>query len=324
MASPERTLRSRGRCVRGAQLWRTRRPRRRRAVRRGRAVHPLAAPRPTHGRRSDPATPARCSPFSPLCRTSSGFSQNEKLDLVIANRNAPKQTVLSGPTAEVERAEKAFAAAGIKSARLPVAAAFHSRFVADAAVPFRAALEGCSPSLRPRFRSSPTRLLRSIPPTLLQPATCSAHQLAKPVAFVEQLRAMADAGVRTFVEVGPGSVLTRLAEATLADENITGFDAFALGASGGKRSGVLDLADVLARLAAGGRRVNLHEWEQNSRCRPQLVPTTRPGLTVPLTGRITFPLALPGHQSRSTASTERLPWRTSTVRQGVGENPPLP
>src|SRR5581483_5972504 len=54
------------------------------------------------------------------------------LDLVVANKNAPNQTVLSGATAEVGRAAEVFAAAGVKSARLPVAAAFHSRFVADA------------------------------------------------------------------------------------------------------------------------------------------------------------------------------------------------
>jgi len=34
-------------------------------------------------------------------------------------------------------------------------------------------------------------------------ATLLAHQLAKPVRFVEQIEAMHASGVRTFVEVGP-------------------------------------------------------------------------------------------------------------------------
>src|SRR5262249_24099219 len=56
----------------------------------------------------------------------------EKLDLVIANRNAPEQNVLSGATAEIERAEKVFKDRGLKAVRLPVAAAFHSPLVTQA------------------------------------------------------------------------------------------------------------------------------------------------------------------------------------------------
>nr|MCH9687866.1 acyltransferase domain-containing protein [Deltaproteobacteria bacterium] len=61
--------------------------------------------------------------------------------VVLANHNAPTQTVVSGPTAAIEQAESALQAAGLKVQRLPVATAFHSPLVAHAVEPFAAALE---------------------------------------------------------------------------------------------------------------------------------------------------------------------------------------
>ncbi len=65
----------------------------------------------------------------------------EKIDLVLANKNSPQQTVLSGPTVSIERAAAAFAARQVRATRLSVAAAFHSPQVAGAEPAFRAALE---------------------------------------------------------------------------------------------------------------------------------------------------------------------------------------
>ncbi|MBM3982609.1 MAG: acyltransferase domain-containing protein, partial [Planctomycetes bacterium] len=185
----------------------------------------------------------------------------EKLRVVVANKNAPKQTVLSGPTGHIERAARLLSDAGVRATRLPVAAAFHSALVADAAVPFRAALEpvslnGASAQVYANTTAAAYPTEARVAKDLL------ANQLAKPVAFVEQVRAMAAAGARTFVEVGPGSVLTRLVEAILTDAPVAGAAAFALDAGGGKRSGVLDLGGALARLAARGHAVALAEWER--------------------------------------------------------------
>ncbi len=208
----------------------------------------------------------------------------EKLDVVIANRNAPRQTVVSGSTPHIERAAVVLAEAKLKVARLPVAAAFHSALVADAAIPFRAALEGVS------LNGNHTRPVYANTTAAAYPASDGeakellANQLARQVAFVEQIRAMAKAGVRTFLEVGPGSVLTRLVEAILEEQPGTRADAFALDASGGKRSGVLDLGSTVARLAADGHTIAVTEWEKGSRCRPPAAATGRTGLTVRLSG----------------------------------------
>ncbi|AMV28931.1 Malonyl CoA-acyl carrier protein transacylase [Gemmata sp. SH-PL17] len=207
----------------------------------------------------------------------------EKLDVVVANRNAPKQNVLSGSTAHIERAAKLLSEAGLKATRLPVAAAFHSALVADAAGPFRAALDNVSLAAGavPVYANTTADVY---PADERAAKDLLANQLARPVAFVEQIRAMTAAGVRTFVEIGPGSVLTRLVEAILADAPVAGATAFALDASGGKRPGALDLGNVLARLAAGGHAVALAAWERESRCRPPAPPTGKPGLTVSVCG----------------------------------------
>ena len=206
----------------------------------------------------------------------------EKLNVVVANRNAPKQTVLSGPTAHIERAARLLSDAGLKATRLPVAAAFHSALVADAAPPFRAALDGVSLNGGVSVYANTTAA--EYPTDASAAKDLLANQLANPVAFVEQIGAMIAAGVRTFVEVGPGAVLTRLVEAIATDSPGVTAECFALDASGGKRSGVLDLGNALARLAAGGFAVALAEWEKGSRCRPPAAPTGKPGLTVSVCG----------------------------------------
>ncbi len=208
--------------------------------------------------------------------------QKEGLKLVVANKNAPKQTVLSGGTSEVERAQKAFSAARMKCARLPVAAAFHSEFVAVAAGPFREGLESVE-FLAARAPVFANTTASEYPADASVAKDLLANQLAKPVAFVDEIRAMAEAGVRTFVEVGPGSVLTRLAESILSDAGITDAEVCTLDPSSGKRSGVLELGSLLARLAAQGVPVRLAAWEAESRCRPA-APPARAGMTVPLCG----------------------------------------
>jgi acyl transferase domain-containing protein/acyl carrier protein len=207
--------------------------------------------------------------------------------VVLANRNAPNQTVVSGATAEIEKLAAALAAKRLRSARLPVAAAFHSPLVAGAAGPFRAALDGIAfaPSQAPVFANTTAG---EYPLDTSAARDLLGQQLARPVAFVEQIRAMIRSGVRTFVEVGPGNVLTKLVSA-IVTEPVDGVPAaseilvLALDSSGGQRSGVLDLAEVLARLAARGHATALVAWEAGSRCRPNPAPG-KPGLTISLNG----------------------------------------
>ena len=203
----------------------------------------------------------------------------EKLDLVIANRNAPTQAVLSGSTGEIERAATVFAGRNLSCKRLPVAAAFHSPLVADAAAPFLEALADID------FGEAqiPVYANTTAAPYPAEPAAAKAllaGQLARPVEFVAEIEAMYAAGVRTFVEVGPGARLTGLVKAILGERDHV---AVAVDASAGKRSGIADLARTLAQLAVVGHGVRLASWDEGYQP-PAAVSGKKPAMTVPLCG----------------------------------------
>ncbi|HCE69231.1 MAG TPA: beta-ketoacyl synthase, partial [Geobacter sp.] len=202
----------------------------------------------------------------------------EGLELVIANRNAPSQAILSGTTAEIERAAKILAGRKLSCKRLPVAAAFHSPLVADAAAPFLAALDKIDfkATRIPVYANSTA----AVYPTGTDAAKALlAGQLARPVEFVDEIEAMYAAGVRTFVEVGPGARLTGLVSAILGQREHV---ALALDAAGGKRSGLYDLARVLAKLVALGCDARLCDWDGDYR--PAVASGKKPLMTVPICG----------------------------------------
>jgi len=203
----------------------------------------------------------------------------ERLDLVIANRNAPNQAILSGSSAEIDRAATLFAARSLACKKLPVAAAFHSPLVADAAVPFLAALNDVPfpAGVVPVYANSSAAVYPAEPTAARE---LLAGQLASPVEFVAEIEAMYAAGIRTFVEVGPGARLAGLVKAILADRDHL---ALSLDASGGKRSGMLDLARLLAQLAAEGYDVALARWDEDFRPLP-VTAGKKPAMTIPLSG----------------------------------------
>ena len=218
--------------------------------------------------------------FAPLAEIEA-LIRAEKLPLVIANKNAPEQTVLSGSNLDLNQAELRFRDRNIRTVRLPVAAAFHSPLVADAARPFRSALDGVTlPTGSATVFANTTAA--AYPDDPVATRDLLGHQLANPVAFVDQIRAMAAAGARTFLEIGPGQVLARLAEQNLAAAGIRDTATISLDRSSGKRPGMLDLACVLARLAARGHAVRLTAWEADWHQRFPYQP--KPGYTVPVSG----------------------------------------
>lgn len=129
--------------------------------------------------------------------------------VVLANDNAPNQVVLSGPAADISAARALCEQSNQKARLLPVATAFHSSVVSSAVTPFEAALS----KLRfksPKVTTYANRTAEPYKVPVTKLAKEVATQLAHPVRFREIVEAMYDAGARTFVEVGPGSVLNNL------------------------------------------------------------------------------------------------------------------
>jgi acyl transferase domain-containing protein/NAD(P)H-dependent flavin oxidoreductase YrpB (nitropropane dioxygenase family)/NADP-dependent 3-hydroxy acid dehydrogenase YdfG len=138
-------------------------------------------------------------------------------DLVLANHNGPRQVVLSGPTASVHEAVAALQADGVTAKVLPVACAFHSPLIAEAGELLAARLAEL-PVAAPSF---PVWSNVTAEPYPAGDATAVARLLTEQVTagvrFVEQVESMYAAGVRVFVEAGPGRVLTQQVGKILGD-----------------------------------------------------------------------------------------------------------
>ncbi|MFG3527258.1 SDR family NAD(P)-dependent oxidoreductase [Streptomyces sp. NPDC047917] len=136
--------------------------------------------------------------------------------VVVANHNSPRQTVISGPTDDVETAVEWLRTQGTKATRIPVACAFHSPLVAAAGDTFAATLASV-PLETPSIRVWSNRTAAVYPSTPAAIRAELAAQIGSPVRFVEQIEAMYEAGARIFVETGPGAVLTRQVTEILGD-----------------------------------------------------------------------------------------------------------
>jgi len=186
--------------------------------------------------------------------------RESNLDVILANRNSPVQGVLSGPADAIIAAEKICRKNKFRAIRLPVSTAFHSQLVKDAQKPFMKALEKVDLQ-RPGIPVFSNTSALPYPDKPDETAGLLGRQILCPVDFIGVITNMYDSGVRTFVEVGPKTVLTSLVKAILKGREFT---AIALDASSGKLSGIGDLARALGHLAALGYPVKLDQWEENS------------------------------------------------------------
>jgi [acyl-carrier-protein] S-malonyltransferase len=127
----------------------------------------------------------------------------------VANRNSPGQVVVSGEKAAIEAAAEIAKRLGAKRAIvLPVSVAAHSPLMAEAAEAMRAVLE------KVEFREPTAALLANADARAILDGESARAELVEHltagvdwVAAVERMRAD---GVDTFIEVGPGKVLTNL------------------------------------------------------------------------------------------------------------------
>jgi [acyl-carrier-protein] S-malonyltransferase len=129
--------------------------------------------------------------------------------VTVANRNSPGQIVISGDRAAVEAAVNGVKELGARRGIvLPVSVAAHSSLMAEAA-------EGMARVLAPISFADPTFPL--IANSDARPITTAAEargelieHLTRGVDWVAAVQRMSAGGVTTFVEIGPGKVLTGL------------------------------------------------------------------------------------------------------------------
>jgi [acyl-carrier-protein] S-malonyltransferase len=135
--------------------------------------------------------------------------------LIVANENSPNQVVISGSLAAVERAEALAARRRLKSVRLNVAGAFHSPLMQPAVGPIVEALSGIE------FRTPRFPIAENVTGTLIRDPEelrrLLGRQVISPVRWQACVRALSDAGATSFIEAGPGDVLTKMARRLVPD-----------------------------------------------------------------------------------------------------------
>ncbi|MEV7098338.1 beta-ketoacyl synthase N-terminal-like domain-containing protein [Amycolatopsis sp. NPDC051045] len=188
-------------------------------------------------------------------------------DLWPANHNAPEQVVVSGGRRSLTALERRLAERGIRARPLNVSAAFHSPLVQDMARPWGEHVRHL-PFTAPEFPVYANSDATAYPSAPGKIAERIARQPVSVVRFADQVRAMYADGVRTFVEVGPGSVLTGLVRANLGHRDHA---AIALDERG--KNSLTALHDGLARLVARGVPVRFAPlWEGHAPESPPAPP----------------------------------------------------
>lgn len=151
----------------------------------------------------------------------------------VANRNSPGQVVVSGERAAIDAAAELAKGLGAKRAIvLPVSVAAHSPLMIDAAAAMRGILAQVD------FHDPRVPLLANADARSITTADGARAELVEHltagVDWVRAVETMVAAGVDTFVEVGPGKVLTNLVRriapdvTTVALEDALAADTFEL------------------------------------------------------------------------------------------------
>ncbi|HEX3266037.1 MAG TPA: ACP S-malonyltransferase, partial [Candidatus Limnocylindrales bacterium] len=147
----------------------------------------------------------------------------------VANRNSPGQVVISGDRAAIEAAAEIARELGAKRALvLPVSVAAHSPLMEQAAEGMREVLAGVE------FREPTAALLANADARPILDGEAARAELIEHltagVDWVAAVRKMVADGVDTFLEVGPGKVLTNLIKRIAPDASAIALDDVLAGA----------------------------------------------------------------------------------------------
>ena len=130
------------------------------------------------------------------------------------NYNSPVQTVCAGSPQAIEQLAALVKEAGGRAMPLNVSGAFHSPHMEAASLGLAEALAevAVGPAQVPVWANATAA---PYPAEASEAKALLARQVASPVRWAQTLQALADGGVDTFIEVGPGKVLTGLVKRTL-------------------------------------------------------------------------------------------------------------
>ncbi len=143
----------------------------------------------------------------------------DRARLAIATENAAAQFVLTGERALVAAAVEALRPKALKADLLPINVPMHSSSLSRVCDRLQNFLEGGVRVKRPEAALFAPMLARKIE-TAEEASYTLSKQICRPSLFAPTLRAMGEAGLARFAEVGPGDVLTKLVRWTLRDAKV--------------------------------------------------------------------------------------------------------
>ncbi|MGC0373865.1 SDR family NAD(P)-dependent oxidoreductase [Streptomyces sp. SAI-229] len=174
-----------------------------------------------------------------------------RADVGVAAVNGPAAVVVSGEAGAVDEVAAGLAARGRRVKRLVVSHAFHSFLMEPVLEEFRRVAEGVS------YSAPVVPVVSNLTGDLAGGELLSAdywvRHVREAVRFGDGVRRLADAGVTAFLEVGPGGVLTAMAQDNVTGDPDTLAFVPALRAEGSEEQAVLA---ALARLHVCGVRVD--------------------------------------------------------------------
>ncbi|WP_371858783.1 type I polyketide synthase [Streptomyces chrestomyceticus] len=170
--------------------------------------------------------------------------------VALAAVNGPEAVVLSGDEHDVLELAAGFAAAGHRTRRLRVSHAFHSPLMRPVLEPFRSALARASFGT-PAVPVVSTLTGGPVDPAYFGSAEYWVRHIVSPVRFLDAVRELERDEARTFLELGPDSVLSAMAQECLTDG-----DSLAVPLMRRDRPEVATLLAAVARTHVRGGRVD--------------------------------------------------------------------
>ncbi|CAA9202054.1 type I polyketide synthase [Flavobacterium collinsii] len=177
-------------------------------------------------------------------------------EVVIANYNAPKQTIISGRRTAVEDMLKQFSQNGIKAIPLEVSGPFHSPLYNAVQIPFNETIQNIktNPASFPVFSNTSAE---PYPENDTDIKDVLKKHLLSPVHFSQQILNIYENGTRTFIEVGPKNVMKGL-----INQILEGKEHLALSADS-QTDGLKGLLSVIGKLYSLGFDINLSTLFEN-------------------------------------------------------------